>query len=673
MITQASYKFLIIVFSLLFSISGIAQKQSYNWLFANSCALDFNSGSPVPFDAFGSISTHEGSASISNEDGELLFYSDGSTVWNKDQLVMPNGTGLGGGISSTQSALIIKKPDNENIYYLFTIAQEGGPYGMRYNEVDMTLDGGLGDINAVKNIVIEEETTEKLAAVLHQNGKDIWVVTQKAGSNVFHSYLVTSDGITLTPVISTIGEVLSNSTTAGVGYLKASPNGLKMASAKYLDEGLDLFDFDNATGILSNVQSLTVSYPYGVEFSSNNSVLYVTTHYGDEMGIHQFDISVCGEDNIQDTRTFLGASTIGSQALVLGKDDKIYAATHIHSFLDVIEYPNNLGLACNFLDNEIDLMAGGGSGLSIIGLPNFQNSWNYKHHYFTICENDTVALTDYKNSLHNWVLETDDAVILSTDSIYFVSPETTTTYIEFDDEDTVLYTVNVIDAPGMMGIFLGNDTTLCPDETLLLIETGSENDFLWQDGSTDTSFTVTEAGTYWLKVTNDNCCSSSDTIEVDYTVIDLTIDVDEFTLTANAIADAYQWIDCNKDYDIIPGETDQSYTAPTIGSYAVILTIDGCIDTTECIELTDFQSIPENKDEVLRYFPNPTTGDVTLVLNDFTQIENIRIITPEGKILQHYSANAEQVDIQLSAARGLYFIQLIDNNNTVFTYKIVKE
>ncbi|MCG8574253.1 MAG: T9SS type A sorting domain-containing protein [Flavobacteriales bacterium] len=657
---------------LLFSTLGFAQPQRNNWLFANYGALDFNSGSPVTFDAYESIATQEGSASISDENGDLLFFTDGITVWNQNQEIMPNGTELSGDFSSTQSALIIKKPGSDNIYYLFTIDNVGGPDGLRYSEVDMTLDGGLGDINENKDILIQNSMSEKLTAVLHQNETDFWVVTQLAGSNIYHSYLVTAAGIDMSPVVSTLGDELVDDTNAGIGYLKASHDGLRMANAKLFNDQVDVFDFDNASGTLSNIQTITVSDPYGIEFSPNNQVLYVSTHdFTDEMGIHQFDLSACSEEDIQASDVYLGESSTGSQSLLLGNDGRIYAAAHIDQYLHVVENPDNLGLSCNFLFQETDLFEGDGAGLSVIGLPNFQNSWEYNHHFLTICQHDTIDLVDYTNSDHSWALETDMASVLSGDSIYYVSPAFTSTYVEFDDVDTTYYTVIVKNIPD---VFLGNDTTLCPGETLNLYELDDEGlSFLWQDGSADTSFTVTEAGTYWLEVSNGNCCYSSDTIEVDYTIMDVSVTVDDPTLTANLTADSYQWIDCSHDFMPISGATDQSYTATNNGSYAVVLTLDGCVDTSDCVDIQGVSSIDEIKNEILRYFPNPTKDNITLILNDPTQFSSVRIMTPEGKVASYHHVVSKEMEIELPYAQGMYFLQLIGNDDNVYLYKVIKQ
>src|SRR5687768_1932810 len=94
------YTFCLIACLPLFSFS---QKEANIWFFGTNAGLDFNSGSPVAITG-GMINTHEGCASVCDANGDLLFYSDGITVWNKNHQVMPNGSGLSGDYSSTQSA-----------------------------------------------------------------------------------------------------------------------------------------------------------------------------------------------------------------------------------------------------------------------------------------------------------------------------------------------------------------------------------------------------------------------------------------------------------------------------------------------------------------------------------------------------------------------------------------
>ena len=118
-----------------------AQKEADKWFFGNFAGLDFSSGVPASLNG-SAIYTNEGCSSISDVAGNLLFYTDGITVWNQQHQIMPNGTGLLGASSCTQAALIVPQPGSTTLYYLFTNDEYGGPNGFCYSIVDMSLQGG---------------------------------------------------------------------------------------------------------------------------------------------------------------------------------------------------------------------------------------------------------------------------------------------------------------------------------------------------------------------------------------------------------------------------------------------------------------------------------------------------------------------------------------------------
>jgi hypothetical protein len=109
---------LIAIFFLL-SSAMMAQQQNWNWYFGDGAAVNFSSGSPVAV-AGCAMSTVEGCATISDAAGNLLFYTDGINVWNKNNIAMPNGFLLNGNSSATQSAIIVKAPCSNHLYYIFT-------------------------------------------------------------------------------------------------------------------------------------------------------------------------------------------------------------------------------------------------------------------------------------------------------------------------------------------------------------------------------------------------------------------------------------------------------------------------------------------------------------------------------------------------------------------------
>ena len=211
----------------------LAQEPEGNvWYFGNYLGLDFSSGDPVPL-TDGQLTTTEGVATISDANGKLLFYTDGRTIYNRFHTLMPNGTGLFGNISSTQSAVIVPNIGDKTRYYVFTVDATGGPRGLTYSIVNMTLDNGRGDVEA-KNVPLISNVTEKVTAVKHCNNRDIWVLCHGTVSDIYYAFLVTAAGVNTTPVVSNSGSVLwgpvppniLDSTT--LGYLKASPDGKRI-------------------------------------------------------------------------------------------------------------------------------------------------------------------------------------------------------------------------------------------------------------------------------------------------------------------------------------------------------------------------------------------------------------------------------------------------------------
>ena len=122
-----------------------AQLQDVNWYFGNSAGLNFNDPSQDPVALTdGYMNTNGGSASISDKNGNLLFYSNGLEVWGADHKTIANGTGLYGSSNVSQSVLIVPNPTKENEYYIFTNqGQETGSLGLHYSIIKS--DSGNND------------------------------------------------------------------------------------------------------------------------------------------------------------------------------------------------------------------------------------------------------------------------------------------------------------------------------------------------------------------------------------------------------------------------------------------------------------------------------------------------------------------------------------------------
>ena len=344
-----------------------AQRLTDKWYFGRQAGLDFASGTPTPL-LDGAMTTYEGCAAATTKRGELLFYTDGQTVWNRLHQPMPGGRRLMGSGSSTQSALIVPDPGSGNIFYIFTVAPQGSPDGLRYSVVDMTRANGLGDVPRA-NLLLLTPVAEKLAAVRHPNGRDVWVVAHRWNSNAFATYLVTADGVSAKPILSNVGSMNAGPGSNAIGALKFSPDGTKLATAIWRDGNkFEVCNFDRNTGKVSNPRSFgPYLEAYGIEFSPDGTKLYGTCNGNSnattvsESQVWQFDLKT-------KVATQVGHSSnhkIG--ALQRGPDGKIYVAREDNSFLGVIAQPNVSGTACGYVDDGLKL----GGRRSKLGLPGF--------------------------------------------------------------------------------------------------------------------------------------------------------------------------------------------------------------------------------------------------------------------------------------------------------------
>lgn len=348
-----------------------AQKESNMWYFGSQAALNFNSGVPVNV-ANSMMYTIEGCASISDSLGNLLFYTNGENVWNKNNIVMPNGDSLGGHQSATQAALIVPHPNSPGLYFLFTLQQQYTPpttnFNFSYSKINMALNSGNGDVTQ-KNIVIKSPIAEKLAGVMHSNGTDVWIMVHGYGNDSLFAYLLTPVGLSQTPVVSKVGQSVNG--VNSLGYMKFSPDGTKLAFACRTSNLVDLFDFDAGTGVVTNEKILTLPLPlntfgaYGIEFSVSGNYLYASQLSA--TAIYQWDLTSNIDSVINSTRhafSSLPGTSLG--ALQMGPDGKIYLVKSGSNVLGIINNPELPGMQANFNSAGFIL-----NGSNDVGLPNF--------------------------------------------------------------------------------------------------------------------------------------------------------------------------------------------------------------------------------------------------------------------------------------------------------------
>lgn len=369
------------------------QGETNNWYFGENAGIRFNTDGSIESLTDGAMNSIEGCASISDNSGGLLFYTDGETIFNRNHEIMVNGLDIGGSTSSTQSAIIVPLPDSETIYYIFTVdatflSIRGN--GLNYTIVDMSLDNGNGAVTS-KNINLLPDCAEKLTSVVRScTDNSIWVLAfatetgqkqvTKPNFDTFHAFLLDSSGVSTSSITSTFNSI---STVDDQGYIKFSADGNKLASANYYS-GLHIFDFDRSLGEVNNHQEITINatntIAYGIEFSLSGRYLYATTYnrvyplWQERSDLLQYDLEAAdisaSQIIIDDNRVLFRG------ALQMGINGKIYRAVSDDYFtglpyLGVINEPENPGLSSDYVHEGLIL----NGGISKQGLPQFVTSF----------------------------------------------------------------------------------------------------------------------------------------------------------------------------------------------------------------------------------------------------------------------------------------------------------
>ncbi len=334
-------------------------------------------------------------ASICDEDGNLLFYTNGRGILNADHQLMPNGDSinwglftefawptLGNGYPGPQDVIILPDPGYKNGYYLLhkyidLVLDGTNPRELWMSYIDMNKDNGNGDVVFKDQVFFNEQKllASYLTAIRHNNGNDWWIIQPVVEDSVFVTFILDDTGIhRVDDQSSRFFFDLERSSASGTA--KFCPDGSRYAIYNYYDQ-LHVYDFDRETGELSNHRMIEIYDPdeidreiinFGsVEWSPNGRFIYCAS----SEDLFQVDT---WEENIQDgvrhidtydgtrdpfqTRLFL---------MVQAPDCKIYMTPASGSYsLHVINKPDELGTDCDFVQNGINLPNSNGGGL-----PNF--------------------------------------------------------------------------------------------------------------------------------------------------------------------------------------------------------------------------------------------------------------------------------------------------------------
>ncbi len=656
-------------------------KSKMHWYFGENAALDFNSGDPVNVSG-SQLDASEGTGCISDENGDLLFYTDGLNIWDATNTVMPNGSGLLGGptTSAWDQALVFPRPYSPGQYYVFTCDEsENGPdRGIRYSIVDMALNGGLGDVTDVKNVFLCPANQENMSAAYHADGHKVWLVIQDY--DIQNTYLIDSTGIG--PPIPFSDPNYSYQWTR----TKFFNSGKRLMSVQYDSAPLNIviLDFDNENGTFSNPVEINITNEiWGLEVSPDDSKLYGSLQNNNNTtGLYQFDLSLTTGPAITNSKTLIGNLPLILSRLQLAPNGKIYQTEIVSPNMDVINNPNELGTDCNYVVDAIDLSPASNK----IGLPKFIRGQRYAGINTpivnlgpdqSICEGHTTVLNPEVNE--NYEIIWQDGSTDSTFTAWLPGTYWATASNECGAvTDSIKITLEQLDL-----VDLGNDINVCAGENIML-DAGTNGDFyLWQDGSNNSTFTATEPGVYWVNVSTQTGCYQHDSISIQLDtqapIVECPISLDTLVpagTTTILLNPGIPNINDSCPYTFVNNLTNTNdatanYPAGTTTNIAWTVTdADGNFTTCDMDVIVNFSTgIPvlENNSQTLMLYPNPSNGIFILedTQNNMDDIQ-ISIFDPLGRKIDERSVAIQgKVNIDLTDhATGVYFLQWSNSKNS---------
>jgi len=366
-----------------------------------------------------------------------------------------------------------------------------------------------------------------------------------------------------------------------LGYLKASPDGSKIAAANARFTGvnadnvtsdINLFNFNNNTGELSGSMTFDFPFngingnvPYGIEFSPNSQILYVSPSESPGQ-LTQFNLLAGSEAMIDESRITIYSSNTDGGALQIGPDGKIYHARWNEPYIGSIENPNVLGIGSNYNPTAVGLVNG---TLSQGGLPAYYNSMFVSPQsscdstavlYLTINTPTTSTITDSSCDSYTWNGST------------------------YNASGTYTYTTansNSCDSIATLNLTINSPTSSSTSEV-------SCEDFAW-NGTTYSS-----SGEYTYATIDLNGCDSTATL--DLTVSDLSITAE--LIEPNCYDSEDGAIDITYESNALPVEISWSNGLMfednlniAAGEYSVTITDSNDCEQTETFTLTSPQEL----------------------------------------------------------------------------------
>ena len=442
-------KFFLLISSSIFIIQLNAQKHDNVWMLGYGPTVDtfgvsggitkvdfldvnFPTKERIPQTQIGQYVSN---STISNEVGELQFYTNGQRIENHAFQVMENGDSIGNqpnwyfsGEPFPQITLALPLPDYQDRYVLFQMLWEGitlsnGDYeyignSLVFHEIDMSVNGGLGKVISRNDPVIGDTLdVGKITAVKHANGRDWWVLVWKYNSDSVYRILMGNNGVQFIGTQSVQAEWQGLTSHGQVAF---SPDGTKYVTIKARAlEGAwaEFYDFNRCTGMLARTHQHFlpdfINSP-GIAISPNSRFAYVSA----TEKIYQVDLWGGNyEFVLLDEFDGYGQPFVSCAfyQLQLALDGKIYGSAPCSMpFLHVVEFPNKKAPACDFRQR--------GFGLPTLNCTTIPNHPNYRLGPLDGSPCDTLGLDNHPVAKYRYEQDTTDYLQVEFTDLSYYEP-----------------------------------------------------------------------------------------------------------------------------------------------------------------------------------------------------------------------------------------------------------
>jgi gliding motility-associated-like protein len=597
-----------------FFVSG--QKETSQWFLHNGNRLQFNTSGPVNV-AGPPMVNGVGLTSLCDGQGNLLFVCDGNKVRDKNMAIMPalinltNPLQIGG-----ETLLAIKVPGQTSKYYLFYADNGGSSVSkLMYAVIDMSLNGGMGDVT-VKNVNIATDVSSGFTLVQQPGSDNFWIVTNEYRTTNFRSYLVTTAGISSTPVLSVAG-ANPITTEYNVTDLRTSPDGKMIAGYFYtyypnqLFAGavayIEVFHFDGNTGLITNkVKSTKLSWIYSgrgnVEFSPDSRLLYLLEKHiigglqpcgFGSSSLRQFNL--CYTDSVTFTNnstpvgsTFSFCTLVSLGRMQLGPDKKIYLPYGGSSALSTVDSPNLIGSSGRMTFDAFPVTAGAGYGSPAFYHQYLAKAVRNNITYTGDCHPNPISFKITNDTIHAITWDFGDPAsgsnssaqltpqhIFSAPGIYTVTAHLYNTLNQLIE--TVNVPVEVKDPLRRLLADYPTDTTFCSGNELKIKLKVINGIFKWSKkeagyplyslGISD-SMSIQGSGRYYVELLQNDCngCKRIDSIDVEVLPVPYVFFGNDRTLCTGDSTLLYMQ-NTGADYAWNTGETTGSIWVKQPGTY----------------------------------------------------------------------------------------------------------